>query len=320
MLALGLDTSCYTTSAALCLKDAAPRQARRLLPVPAGERGLRQSEAVFAHVKQLSQVLTSLLEGAHAPIDCVCASSAPRDGEDSYMPVFQVGVSQGKSLAAALGVPFYETTHQRGHVTAAKWGTGLTAERFVALHLSGGTTDVLLAEEENLTPLGTSVDLHAGQLVDRIGVALSLPFPCGPHLEEMAKKGQSAARVPVSFERDGLHCHLSGAEAQLMRMIEREERPEDVAAEVYSVLARTVLRLLANAAELTGARDVLLAGGVASSALLRRLLTERNEKRRTGLRLYFGRPEFSGDNAVGVALIGLARLEKEKSNGGIVGR
>ncbi|MBE5787995.1 MAG: peptidase M22, partial [Clostridiales bacterium] len=111
MLALGLDTSCYTTSAALCNDSTVPRQMRQLLPVPAGERGLRQSEAVFAHVRQLSQVLLPLLNEASTPIDCVCASISPRDGEDSYMPVFQVGASHGRAIAAALKVPFFETTH-----------------------------------------------------------------------------------------------------------------------------------------------------------------------------------------------------------------
>ena len=320
MLALGLDTSCYTTSAALCAWGDEPRQSRRLLPVPAGERGLRQSEAVFAHVRQLSDVLLPLLEANKTPIDCVCASVSPRDGEDSYMPVFQVGASQGKNLAAALGVPFYATTHQRGHIAAAKWGTGLESSRFVALHLSGGTTDVLLMDGEKIVPLGASIDLHAGQLVDRVGVALRLPFPCGPYLEDLARKGQAKNSLPVSLEKDGLHCHLSGAEAQLMRMIAAGERPEDVAAEVYSILCRTVLRLLKAAADTTGARDMLLAGGVASSLLLRKLLGERNEKRQAGLRLFFGRPEFSGDNAVGVALIGLNQLQKEKAHGDFIGR
>ncbi len=311
MLALGLDTSCYTTSAAL-YDGAEPRQNRRLLPVPAGERGLRQSEAVFAHVKQLSSVLLPLLNGEGRAISCVCASVSPRDGEESYMPVFQVGASHGRAIAAALQVPFYETTHQRGHLAAARWGTALTGDRFVALHLSGGTTDVLLLEGDAITPLGASIDLHAGQLVDRVGVALGLPFPCGPHLEKLARAGVSRAAVPVSLEKDGLHCHLSGAEAQLMRMIQRGERKEDVAAEVYSILQRTVLRLLEAAAEKTGTQDMLLAGGVASSPLFRELMHLRNEKRRAGLHLHFGRPEFSGDNAVGAAIIGLEKLQKER--------
>ena len=310
MLALGLDTSCYTTSAALCGTDAFPRQERRLLPVPAGERGLRQSEAVFAHVRQLFQVLLPLLNSAEEPIGCVCASASPRDGDDSYMPVFQVGLSQGQALAAALHVPFFTTTHQRGHIAAARYGTGLESEKYLALHLSGGTTDALLIDGGHLKPLGTAADLHAGQLVDRVGVKLGLPFPSGPHLEELARQGKSRQRVPVSLEAGGLRCHLSGAEAQLMRMIDAGEKKEDVAAEVYSVLCRTVLRLLQRAAEETGARDALIAGGVASSLLLRQMLLERNEKRRLGLKLYFGRPEFSGDNAVGVALIALDKMKR----------
>ena len=310
MLALGLDTSCYTTSAALCSDCTAPIQRRQLLPVPAGERGLRQSEAVFAHVRQLPQILLPLLEEIKEKIDCVCASASPRDGEDSYMPVFQVGVSQGKAIAAALNVPFFETTHQRGHIAAARWGTDISGDRFIALHLSGGTTDVLLMDADRIEPLGTSVDLHAGQLVDRVGVALSLPFPSGPHLEKLARLGASSARIPVSMEKSGLNCHLSGAEAQLMRMIKADEKKEDIAAEVYSILCRTVLRMLQTAADKTGTNEMLLAGGVASSQLFRELLLERNEKRRAGLKIHFGRPEFSGDNAVGAALIGLSKLQK----------
>lgn len=312
MLALGLDTSCYTTSAALCALGAEPRQARRLLPVPAGERGLRQSEAVFAHVRQLSEMIESVTKNADEPISCVCASVAPRGDANSYMPVFQVGEMAGRSIAAALHVPFYATSHQQGHVRAARFGTELGTAPFVALHLSGGTTDVLLADGEKLTPLGAAVDLHAGQLVDRIGVALGLPFPCGPYLEELARQGRNRNVVPVSMEKEGLRCHLSGAEAQLMRLIAAGEEKENVAAEVYGILCRTVLRLLAGAQEQTGTAQMLLAGGVASSALLREMLLQRNEQRRLGLQLHFGRPEFSGDNAVGVALIGLEKHQNRE--------
>ena len=151
------------------------------------------------------------------------------------------------------------------------------------------------------------MDLHAGQLVDRVGVALGLPFPSGPHLEQLARQGNAKALVPVSMADDTLQCHLSGAEAQLMRMIQTGENKNDIAAEVYSILCRTVLRLLKAAAEKTGTNEILLAGGVASSRLFRELTMERNEKRRLHLHLHFGKPEYSGDNAVGVALIGLEK-------------
>ncbi len=307
MLALGLDTSNYTTSAALCSSLGDIKQSRRLLPVKTGERGLRQSEAVFAHVRQLAEQVETVMETAKEPLSCVCASVSPRDGTDSYMPVFNVGEMVGRSIAATHHVPFYETTHQRGHIRAALVDSGLKGDRFLALHLSGGTTDVLFMDGDALTPLGTSMDLHAGQLVDRVGVKMGLPFPSGPHLEELARKGSARALVPVSMDAEKLQCHLSGAEAQLMRLIANGENQNDIAAEVYSILCRTVLRLLQAAAEKTNTRQILLAGGVASSRLFREMLLERNEKRRLHLQLHFGKPEYSGDNAVGVALLGMEK-------------
>ena len=309
MLSLGLDTSNYTTSAALCSSQGEIRQSRRLLPVKTGERGLRQSEAVFAHVRQLAQQVETVMKEAKEPLSCVCASVSPRDGEESYMPVFSVGEMVGRSIAAAHHVPFFTTTHQRGHIRAARVDSGLNADRFLALHLSGGTTDVLLMDGDALTPLGTSMDLHAGQLVDRVGVAMGLPFPSGPHLEQLALQGKAQALVPVSMDEKNLQCHLSGAEAQLLRMVKDGVTHYDIAAEVYSILCRTVLRLLKAAADQTGTHHILLAGGVASSRLFRKLIQERNEKRRLHLNLHFGKPEYSGDNAVGVALIGLEKIQ-----------
>ena len=313
---LGIDTSCYTTSAALV--DAEGKvlcSCRRLLPVPEGKRGLRQSEMVFIHTRQLPE----RIEEAMAHLDgrkiaAVCASVRPRDEEDSYMPAFTVGYAHARSLAAALGVPCFMTTHQRGHIAAARVDSGIRAGDLLALHLSGGTTELLSLEQDRLTLLGGSLDLHAGQLVDRAGVALGLEFPAGPHLEELALRGTSQARLPVSLERDGLHCHLSGAETQVQRWIAAEALPrEDIAREIYDLLARTVARLLTKAAEETGIRQALCAGGVASSGLFRTLLSERCRKLQPDLRVHFGRPEFSGDNAVGVALIGAEKYREQRN-------
>ena len=183
------------------------------------------------------------------------------------------------------------------------------AGALLALHLSGGTTELLAYDGERITLLGGSLDLHAGQLVDRAGVALGLPFPAGPHLEELAVRGTSQARLPVSMEQGGLYCHLSGAETQLQRWITAGEMPaEHIAREAYDLLARTVARMVLAGARKTGLHQVLLAGGVASSALFRELVTARVAKQDRSLRLHFGRPEYSGDNAVGAARIGAKLL------------
>ena len=306
---IGLDTSCYTTScAAVTAEGEVVASCRRLLPVELGQRGLRQSEAVFSHVRQLPGLMEEL--GQHiagAQIAAVCVSRTPRDDPDSYMPVFQVGDAQARALAAMLGVPCFASTHQRGHIAAAKVDSGIWPGDLIAVHLSGGTTEVLALRGDELSLLSGTLDLHAGQVVDRVGVALGLPFPAGPELEKLARRGKSRAELPVSM--DGMRCHLSGAESQLQRWIAAGQRPpEDVARETYDVISRTVARMVCAAAEATGIRQALIAGGVASSALMREMITSRVAKRDRELRICYGKPEYSGDNAVGAALIGAEKL------------
>ncbi len=313
MIVLGIDTSCYTTSVAAADEAGVICSHRKLLPVQQGARGLRQSEAVFAHIKQLPDLYDQAMESlAGRPVDAVCVSASPRDDEASYMPVFLSGLSFARVAAASLKVPLLTTTHQRGHVRAALQDSGLRASDYLALHLSGGTTEVLHMRGDQLKLISGTRDLHAGQLIDRVGVALGLPFPAGPYLEKLAASGEAHSLLPVSME--GLDCHFSGAEARVGQWIkEGKMPPEEIAAEVFSLVARTVLRLLTAAKEQTGVSDALITGGVASSQLLRDLLGEINRKRRLGLRLYFGQRQFAGDNAAGVALIGCDRMREEKA-------
>ena len=310
---LGLDTSNYRTSVAVVSEEGRVLlNYRELLPVPAGERGLRQSEAVFAHIRQLSAAEQALRQITEGTVAAVAASTAPRDGADSYMPVFMAGASFGRLTAAALGVPFIGTTHQRGHLAAAAAGTELekTGE-YLALHLSGGTTDLLEVREESVTQIGGSLDLHAGQLVDRAGVAMGLTFPAGPELEKMAENGTSSGLLGCSMSEGDLFCHFSGAESQVQRWIADRSIPrENIAFEIYALLARTVSRMICAGAEKSRFRQALVTGGVASSPLFRQMLLRRIRARHQAPRIVFGQPELSGDNAVGVALIGLRKVIK----------
>lgn len=195
---LGIDTSNYTTSAA-AFDDVSGCvfQKKMLLPVKSGERGLRQSDAVFHHTQQLWQVVSAVIDECGKP-DFIGASYAPRDAEGSYMPCFTVGLNTAKCLSSALGVPLYEFSHQAGHVAAAVYSSGhieLFDREFIAFHVSGGTTETLLVrpDEEkllNIDIIGRTLDLNAGQAVDRVGVAMGLKFPAGAELEKLALKSQ----------------------------------------------------------------------------------------------------------------------------------
>ena len=304
-LFLGIDSSCYTSSCALVNdKLELVAQQRQLLPVVLGERGLRQSEAVFAHIRQFPGLLDRLMASASlGEIAGVCATARPVDDVESYMPVFRSGHSIGQSLAAVVKVPFYETTHQRGHLAAATIGCQKLPDEHLALHLSGGTTDLLHVDGDTLKTLGKSLDLHAGQLVDRIGVRMGLSFPAGPALEQLARYGKADGRYSAVLK--GADCHLSGAETQAMRDLDDGEmNREDIAAEVYDLLTRMTLKMLMAGSKATGLQDMLIFGGIASSQLFRELLRERAARRSNTLRIWLGKPELSGDNAAGVAILG----------------
>ena len=302
---LGIDTSCYTTSAALA--DEAGNilaSARKLLEVPEGERGLQQSSGLFQHVKQLPVMIGKAVEKAGpVQVAAVAASTKPRQTENSYMPVFRAGESQARSAAALLGVPFYPFSHQEGHVRAAMVDAEIDAsEPFLTFHLSGGTTEMLLCKAGSITCIGGSRDLHAGQLLDRVGVKLGFGFPAGPEMEKLAMRGRAQGLIGVSIK--GCDCCIPGAENRADGFIRDGMPREQIAAELFDFLVRTIERMMEEGCRQTGCRQALLAGGVSSSLLFREMLRIRAGKRRLACSLHFAHPELSGDNAVGIALLG----------------
>ena len=301
---LGVDTSNYTTSVACVSKEGIVFERRTMLSVALGERGLRQSDAVFQHVRNLPPLIDALFASVdRASIGAVGVSAKPTSAEQSYMPVFLAGKLAASALANALDVPLLETTHQAGHVRAAMLDNepAIANRPFLAMHLSGGTTDLLkvsLAGDliDEIERIGGSEDLHAGQFVDRVGVKMGLPFPSGVELERLARAATDRSlRLPSSVK--GLVCSFSGMESQAMRLIEAGAEQSAVAYAVYDAMARTFSKLLLAATERTGYQTILLSGGVSGSLLLRELLQKRLQ-----MNILYAKSGLSSDNAVGVAL------------------
>ena len=301
---LGVDTSNYTTSVACVSKEGIVFERRTMLSVALGERGLRQSDALFQHVRNLPPLLDALFASVdRASVQAVGVSAKPTSAQESYMPVFLAGKLAANALANALNVPLIETTHQAGHVRAAMLGNEpeLEGKTFLSMHLSGGTTDVLKVTLvgdliDSIERIGGSEDLHAGQFVDRVGVRMGLPFPSGVELEKLARAATDRSlRLPSSVK--GLVCSFSGMESQAMRLLDDWKEPNTVAYAVYDAMARTFAKMLASATERIGCSTILLSGGVSGSLLLRELLHERLQKD-----ILYAKPGLSSDNAVGVAL------------------
>lgn len=282
---------------------------RRLLTVPAGQRGLQPSAAVWQHTVNLPELMERALGPEHPPVAAIAASVTPRPAAGSYLPVFRVGEGHARSLAAALRVPFFPTTHQEGHISAGLFSSQADlGERFLAIHLSGGTTELLQVQRQGPgfaeELIGATTDLHAGQFVDRVGVALGQPFPAGPHLERLAAEGiPGAVTLPASVS--GLRVSFSGVGTRATRLV-GQARPADLALAVFHCLAKTLEKWLLAARDATGLREALVVGGVAANGILRHRLSGRLEHPAVGMRIAYAQPRFSTDNAVGVALIGRA--------------
>lgn len=297
---LGIDTSNYTTSAAV-LTEGNVLQSKKLLPVRPGEVGIRQSDAVFHHVQQLPQVLEAL-PLARMQLAAVGVSDRPRCMEGSYMPCFLAGYGTAKAIALSLGVPLHCFSHQQGHVAASLFSArrlSLLRTRFLAFHVSGGTTEALLVtpDAKNLfqtETVASSLDLKAGQAIDRTGVMLGLPFPAGPELERLALLSQAWFTIRPSMK--GADCSLSGVENQCRKMLERGEPREDIALFCLLSVQAALDGMIQALQQKYGELPMVFAGGVMSNHIIRAALTEKYGA-------VFAEPIFSADNAAGIAVL-----------------
>lgn len=310
MIFLGIDTSNYTTS--VCAVDGDKIISRRqILDVRKGERGLRQSDGVFQHMKNLPLLYKSLCEEINpSQIGAVGVSTRPRSVEGSYMPVFLAGEGYARVIADTLNVPLYEFSHQDGHIMAGVRscnGYDLLEKDFISVHLSGGTTEILKSRYNgygfDCEIAGGSRDISAGQFIDRVGVALGMQFPAGVHMENLALEADNAVSLPI--KTDGAWMNLSGVETKALRMTDSANGAE-IAKGVLVEIKKALTKTIGYALKENELDSVLVAGGVASNIIIREGL--RNMK----ADVRFASREFSTDNAMGIAE--LTRLEYGNKN------
>lgn len=297
---LGFDTSNYTTSVALFDGENVYQQ-KKLLTVKQGERGLRQSDAVFQHTVNMPSLVNEL-EFDNQNIDAIGVSARPRNIEGSYMPCFTVGVNVAVAVSKFTGSKLYETSHQVGHILAALYSADkleLINNEFIAFHLSGGTTEALLVKPDKdeiikAEIIAQSTDLKAGQAVDRAGVLLGLTFPCGKEIDALSQKSEKTYKIKPSMK--GLDCSLSGVENKTKAMIENGEKDEDVAKFVLTYIYSTLEKMTDLIIQKYGKLPIIYAGGVMSNTFIKSNILNKFDN------AYFAKPEFSCDNATGTAI------------------
>ena len=299
MSVIGFDTSNYTTSIAF-FDGVGGENVSKLLPVKAGELGLRQSDAVFSHIKSLPELSGRLFSNmGTVEVEAIGVSTRPRAVEGSYMPCFMVGYSHAKLLSDLFHVPLVEVSHQQGHVAASLWSAGrldLMDQPHLAWHLSGGTTELLLVEPEGknvrCTKIGGTSDISAGQLIDRTGQLLNLPFPSGKHLDQLSQESSGTDYFKVKCD----HCvfSLSGVQNKVQQYSQGHNEA-DTAAYALRCICHAVLSASKQAQREYPGLPIVFSGGVASNSMLRKELS--------ALQSVFSEPQYSTDNAMGVAVL-----------------
>lgn len=308
---LGIDTSNYTTSVALYDSEADYFvNEKKLLPVKSGEKGLRQSDAVFHHTVQLPELFDRIDFKSFGSLEAVGVSVSPTTREGSYMPCFLSGVAVASALADTIGVRLYRFSHQQGHIAAVLASTGNTAllkNEFLAFHLSGGTTDALLVKPDkekiiDISLVAHSLDLKAGQAVDRAGLMLGLDFPCGAELDRLAVKSDREFVIKPSIK--GADCSLSGIENKCKKMLEDGKAKEDIAKLCISYIASSIDAMIGELKKQYGSLPIVFCGGVSSNTMLQKYFKEKYNA-------VFSTPEYSTDNAAGIAYLAYLKNKKD---------
>lgn len=303
MLCFGIDTSNYTTSAALYNTESGEMHMnRRLLTVKSGELGLRQSDAVFRHTVNLPEIAKAVLEKADRPVERIAVSVSPCAEKGSYMPCFMSGKGAAELISYATGARLYYFSHQAGHIAAALYSANkleLVDKEFIAFHVSGGTTQAVKVSPDKkdifgITTLANSLDLKAGQAIDRTGKLLGLDFPAGAALDELSLKSDREYKIKP-FMKDG-SCSLSGVQNKCEQMKKNGEKDCDIAKYCIDYISQALFEMTLEIKKKYPDLPLVYSGGVMSNTLIRKRFGE-----------YFGAVfaarEFSSDNAAGLAVL-----------------
>lgn len=307
---VGIDTSAYTTSLAVIdNNDNIILDLRKVLEVKKGKKGLRQQEAVFQHVNNLPILIEKMVKEIDInKVDSISCSNKPRSLQGSYMPVFVVGKGQAFILSKILNTSYWKYSHQEGHIGAGMMKNQIKhSERFLSLHISGGTTELLLVNNKenhiSVEIIGGTLDLSIGQLIDRIGVELGLSFPCGEEMDRISQNGNVLPlNVPISL-KDKTWFNLSGLENYFSKLINNSSYSiEDILATLFNTISTIIYRITVNSHIQYNLDNVLISGGVSANRLFREVLLK--ELRDKKIHTFFTKIELCTDNGVGIAYLG----------------
>lgn len=305
---LGIDTSAYTTS--IAITDLESHKViinkRKVLDVPFGQKGLRQSDAVFQHLKNFQELYEQIdMELDLKRVEVVSVSSKPRNVENSYMPVFTVGQNYGKIIAKTLNCKYIEYSHQENHIAASLINDYKEInDNMLAIHISGGTTEFLRVRKSikgyDAVIEGKSLDITFGQLIDRIGTLMEFPFPCGTHMENYLINNPKRDIIKLPKISGDAEINLSGMENYFSNLYNTNKySKEDIIYSLFNYVADCIVHIINHIKNIKDIRTIIIAGGVASNSIIRNAVIKKLKE----YKVIFPTKENSSDNAVGVSIL-----------------
>jgi N6-L-threonylcarbamoyladenine synthase len=315
---LGIETSCDETGVAL-LRWEPDAPGRGLLAhtlysqikLHADYGGVVPELASRDHVRKLVPLIREALSQAGLTVQDlggVAYTAGP-----GLVGALLVGASAGRALAWALGVPAIGVHHMEGHLLAPLLEDDPPEPPFVALLVSGGHS--MLIEVKAIgeyTLLGDTLDDAAGEAFDKTAKMMGLPYPGGPMLAKLAESGRAGAfrfSRPMT-DRPGLDFSFSGLKTQVLLAWQQSDKSEqtraDIARAFEEAIVDTLIIKCRRALEASGAKRLVIAGGVGANRRLRSELAAAGAK--DGFKVYFPRLVFCTDNGAMIALAGAIRL------------
>jgi len=314
MIILGIESSCDETSAAVVRMEQGKRQILSNIVASQIEThrlygGVVPEIASRAHIEAISGITYEALEMAKvtlSDIDCVAVTSHP-----GLIGALLVGVNFAKSLAYSKGIPLVPVNHVRAHVAAAYLDYEDLEPPFLALVVSGGHTSFYQVNSYNeFIEIGSTRDDAAGEAFDKIGRVIGMPYPGGAAMDKLAYEGNAEAiKLPSpALLGDTLDFSFSGLKTATLNYINSERQKgaepshEDITASYTKTIVDAIVKKTDKALTKSGAKTLVLAGGVAANSHIRKGLTALCDKR--GVR--FCKPSMSlcSDNAAMVAAAG----------------
>lgn len=315
-LVLGIESSCDETGVAFVRGTTLVGDAlASSVDEHARFGGVVPEVASRAHLEAMIPMLErASADAGHrlADVDAIAVTSGP-----GLAGALMVGVAAAKALALCLDKPLYGVNHLAAHVCADVLDHGPLPEPTVALLVSGGHTNLLVARDiaTDVEELGGTIDDAAGEAYDKVARVLGLPYPGGPHIDRAAREGDPAAiafprglTARHDMERHRYDYSFSGLKTAVVRWVEARERAgepvpvADVAASFSMAVADVLTRKALLACAELGIRDLQIGGGVTANSQLRALAEERCAA--AGVSLRVPRPRLCTDNGAMVAALG----------------